>query len=90
MTVVRSGVSTPTSLESLKHLVVAARAGGGEMLFKIGIVLLIVWLMGVVGAYSVGDRIHILLLAGLLLLLLSLAKARDAAAARYNHPDHKE
>ena len=60
------------------------------MLFKIGIVVLIVWLLGVLGPYPVGDRVHILLLAALLLLLLALAKARDAAAMRHNHPDRKE
>lgn len=60
------------------------------MLFKIGIVLLVAWLLGVIGVYSVGNRVHILLLVGLMLLLLAFAKARDAAAARHHGSDPKE
>lgn len=60
------------------------------MLFKIGIVLLIAWLLGVIGVYSVGDRIHILLLSGLLLLLLALAKAHDAAVAHHDDSDQQK
>ena len=52
------------------------------MLFKTGIALLVAWLLGVIGLYSVGRIIHVLLLTGLLLLLMALAKGHDAAAAR--------
>lgn len=60
------------------------------MLVKSGIVVLIAWLLGAIGLYSVGERIHVLLLAGLFLLLLAFAKARDAATARHDHPDREE
>ena len=52
---------------------------GGEMLFKAAIVLLAIWLLGVVGAYRVGDLVHVFLLVGLTLVLLAMLKARDAA-----------
>ena len=52
------------------------------MLFKVALVLLIAWLLGVLGAYRLGDLVHILLLVGLMLLLLAFLKARDTAARR--------
>jgi hypothetical protein len=52
------------------------------MLFKIALVLLSVWLIGVVGVYNVGDMVHVLLLVGMMLLLLAFLRARDAAARR--------
>ena len=48
------------------------------MLFKIAIALLVLWVVGL--GYGIGQIVHTLLLVGLLLLLLSLAKGRDAAA----------
>ena len=52
------------------------------MLFKIALALLAVWLVGVSGVYTIGDAVHVLLLAGLALLLLGFVKARDAAIRR--------
>lgn len=52
------------------------------MLLKIALVLLIAWLLGVLGLYRIGDLVHVLLLAGLWLVLLGALKARDAAAPR--------
>jgi len=52
------------------------------MLFKIALVLLAAWLLGVVGLYRVGDLVHGLLLIGLMLLLLAFLRARDAAVKR--------
>ena len=52
------------------------------MLFKVALVLLTAWLLGVLGVYRVGDLVHILLLVGLMLLLLAFLKARDTAARR--------
>lgn len=49
------------------------------MLFKAAIVLLAIWLLGMVGVYRVGDLAHVFLLVGLMLLLLAVLKARDAA-----------
>jgi hypothetical protein len=52
------------------------------MLLKIAFVLLSAWLLGVLGLYSIGDLVHVLLLVGLMLLLLGTLKAREAATAR--------
>jgi hypothetical protein len=49
------------------------------MLFKIGLVLLIVWLLGIVGVYAAGEFVHAILLVALMLLLLGFLRARDAA-----------
>jgi hypothetical protein len=54
------------------------------MLFKIAIVLLSVWIIGVVGLFEVGDLVHVLLLGGLWLLLMAFAKAREAAVRATN------
>jgi len=52
------------------------------MLFRIAVVLLMAWLLGVVGVYNVGDLVHVLLLVGLMLLLLAFLRAREAAVRR--------
>jgi hypothetical protein len=52
------------------------------MLLKTASVLLIVWLLGVLGLYRIGDLVHVFLLVGLMIFLLGALKARDAAAAR--------
>ena len=49
------------------------------MLFKTAFALLIVWLLGMLGVYRVGDLAHVFLLVGLMLLLLAVLKAREAA-----------
>jgi hypothetical protein len=46
------------------------------MLFKVALGLLAVWALGLV--FAVGQIIHVLLLVGLMLLLLSFAKGREA------------
>jgi hypothetical protein len=50
------------------------------VLLKIALLLLGAWLLGVVGVYNAGTFVHVLLLVGLMLLLLAMLKARDAAA----------
>lgn len=56
------------------------------MLLKFALVLMAVWLVGVLGAYDIGDAVHIFLLAGGMLLLLGFVRARDAAIAATRHP----
>jgi Family of unknown function (DUF5670) len=56
------------------------------MLFKAALVLLAIWLLGLVGVYRVGDLVHVFLLVGLMLLLLAMLKARDAALRPPNPP----
>jgi hypothetical protein len=52
------------------------------MLFKVALVLLVAWALGVAGVFAVGRIVHVLLLVGLMLLLLAFAKGRDAATRR--------
>lgn len=56
------------------------------MLFTIAIVLLIAWLVGLSGMFPGSGLIHVLLLVGLMLLLISFAKARDAATRGQGSP----
>ncbi len=49
------------------------------MLFKTAIALFVIWLLGMFGMYGGGDLKHIFLLAGGMLFLLAVLKARDAA-----------
>ena len=49
------------------------------MLFKAALVLLAIWMLGLAGVYRAGDLVHVFLLVGLMLLLLAMLKARDAA-----------
>jgi hypothetical protein len=50
------------------------------MLWKIALVLLFIWLLGVLGVYEVGELVHIPLFAGLMLLPIAFMRARDAAS----------
>ena len=52
------------------------------MLFKVSIVLLLLWSVGKWGGYNVGELVHVLLLIGLMLMLLAVLRSRDAAARR--------
>jgi hypothetical protein len=52
------------------------------MLFTAALILLAGWLLGVLGAYSAGTFVHVLLLMGLFFVLLGFLKARDAALKR--------
>jgi hypothetical protein len=47
-----------------------------------GAALLLVWLVGALGLFHGGEFFHVVLLVGLMLLLLGLLEARDAAAKR--------
>ena len=52
------------------------------MLIKAAIVPLIIWLLGMFRVYRVGDLVHVFLLIGLMLLLVGVLNARDAALRR--------
>jgi Family of unknown function (DUF5670) len=46
------------------------------MLYTIAIILLIVWLLGIVGTYTVGAFLHALLVASLVLFLIGWFSGR--------------
>ena len=59
------------------------------MVSKVPLVLLAAWLVAVLGAYSIGELVHALLLVGLMLLMLGLLRAREAAVRRAVVPSDK-
>ena len=46
------------------------------MLFTIAVVLLILWLLGFVGVYTVGAFVHVLLVVAIVLFLVGLLTGR--------------
>ena len=44
------------------------------MLITIGIILLILWLLGIIGVYTLGWYIHILLVVAIILFIIKLVK----------------
>jgi hypothetical protein len=46
------------------------------MLMTLAIILLIAWLLGVVGTYTVGAFVHVLLVVAIVLFLVSLISGR--------------
>jgi Family of unknown function (DUF5670) len=49
---------------------------GGEMLWTIFVILLVLWLLGIVSSYTLGGFIHILLVIALVVLLIQLISGR--------------
>jgi hypothetical protein len=49
------------------------------MLWTIAVVLLVLWALGLVSAYTMGGFIHILLVAAVILVLVSLISGRRAS-----------
>jgi hypothetical protein len=50
--------------------------GGAKMLYTLAVILLIAWLLGVVGTYTVGAFIHVLLVIALVLFVVGLLSGR--------------
>jgi len=48
------------------------------MLYTIAVILLILWLLGMVGSYTLGGLIHILLVVALVMIVLNLVRGRRA------------
>jgi Family of unknown function (DUF5670) len=50
------------------------------MLYTIAVVLLIAWLLGIVGTYTIGAFVHVLLVAALVLFVVGLLNGRRSLA----------
>jgi hypothetical protein len=48
------------------------------MLMTLAVILLIAWLLGIVGTYTVGAFVHLLLVAAIVLFIISLLSGRRA------------
>ena len=46
------------------------------MLYTIAVILLIAWVLGLVGTYTIGTFVHILLVVAIVLLLVGLVSGR--------------
>ena len=52
---------------------------GANMLWTIFVILLLLWLVGVVSAYTLGGFIHILLVLALVVMLIRIIQGRTPA-----------
>jgi hypothetical protein len=48
------------------------------MLYTLAVILLILWLLGMVGSYTLGGLIHILLVVALVMIVVNLVTGRRA------------
>jgi hypothetical protein len=48
----------------------------GNMLYTLAVILLIAWLLGIVGTYTIGAFVHILLVIAIVLFILGLLSGR--------------
>ena len=46
------------------------------MLFTLAVVLLMLWLLGVVGTYTIGASVHVLLVVAVVLFVVALLSGR--------------
>ena len=46
------------------------------MLYTIAVILLVAWLLGLVGLYTVGSFVHVLLVAAIVLFVVGLLNGR--------------
>jgi len=53
-----------------------AYQGAIAMLYTIAVILLIAWLLGVVGIYTIGAFVHVLLVVAVVLFLVGLLSGR--------------
>ena len=47
------------------------------MLYTLAVLLLIAWLLGLVGTYSIGAFVHVLLVVAIVLFLVGLLSGRE-------------
>lgn len=48
------------------------------MLYTLAVILLILWLLGMVGSYTLGGFIHVLLVIALVMIVVNLVTGRRA------------
>lgn len=46
------------------------------MLYTLAVILLVLWLLGMVGSYTLGGLIHILLVVALVMVILNVVRGR--------------
>jgi hypothetical protein len=53
-------------------------SGGNEMLWTITVILLVLWLLGVVSGYTLGNWIYLLLVVAVIMAIFNLLSGRRA------------
>jgi asparagine N-glycosylation enzyme membrane subunit Stt3 len=54
------------------------------MLYTIAVILLIAWLLGIVGTYTIGAFVHVLFVVAVVLFVIGLLSGRVAGLAAWN------
>jgi Family of unknown function (DUF5670) len=60
----------------LTHPDLLWRLREGSMLYTLAVILLIAWLLGLVGTYTIGAFVHVLLVIAIVLFLVGLLSGR--------------
>jgi len=47
------------------------------MLYTLAVILLIAWLLGIVGTYTIGSFVHVLLVLAIVLFVIGLLSGRE-------------
>ncbi len=47
------------------------------MLVTIGVILLVLWLLGIVGVYTIGWFVHVLLVVAIIMFLIRIIQGRN-------------
>jgi uncharacterized protein DUF5670 len=50
------------------------------MLYTIAVILLVAWLLGIVGMYTIGAFVHVLLVVAIVLFVIGLISGRSSLA----------
>lgn len=67
----------PRFVEVVMAVRLHSQHGGREkMLYILAVILLIAWLLGVVGTYTIGAFVHVLLVIALVLFVVGLLSGR--------------
>ena len=56
---------------------VVGQEEGTEVLYTLAVILLIAWLLGVVGTYTIGAFVHVLLVVAIVLFIVGLLSGRQ-------------
>jgi hypothetical protein len=60
----------------IRHVLCSIHQEEGKMLFTIAVILLVLWLLGLVSGYTLGNFIYVLLVIALVLFVVGLVSGR--------------
>jgi hypothetical protein len=78
VTIAPSSTGKPADFGVIRrgHAPCCVQAPGGQMLFTIAVILLVLWLLGLVSGYTLGNFIYVLLVIALVLFVVGLVSGR--------------